>query len=158
MLLVHLANGQKIVTELELPDTTPEKEAYFTRLGAFFRRRGQPIDEAMTVVEGWYVDVREHPDALTVPVSQHPARREVISIVGRNAPGTRHTFLVQPFSRDPLNQPVFEPIPAELAQFNVRRDQGTHSEGLLDYLFAAADQGRRQRYVRKGRRRARRRR
>lgn len=142
VLLVHLAGGQRLITELELPETTEEKEAYFTRMGRSFRRAGQRIHEAVFVAETWYVDVREAPDAFTVRPSQHPARKEAISIVGRNAQGTRHTFLVQPYSRDRHNQPVFEPIPEEMAQFNVLVEGGTHGVGLLDHLFA---KGRRRR-------------
>ena len=157
-LLLHFDSGRRVVTSPALPDTSDEKAAYFTTLGQSIRQAGQRIREALLVVESWYVDAREEPDAFVVRPSYHPNRREVIAITGRNAQGTRHTFVVQPFTRGPDNEPVFEPLSEELAQYNVEAESGTYATGLLDDLFSAQRPRRKRRHGHGRKRRPRRRR
>ena len=133
-LFLHLESGERVIFSLRLPGTPEEKQAYFTALGLSIRLAGQRIHEALFVSEAWYVEVREEGAAFDVAPSQHPERKEVISIAGRNAQRTRLTFLLQPFSRDSQNQPVFEPL--ILAQYNAPVDTGYQPVGLIDHLFA----------------------
>jgi len=134
VLFLHLESGERLVSILPLPDTPEEKQMYFTDLGLAIRQAGQRIHEAVFASEAWYVEVKEESDAFNVAPSQHPERREAITIVGRDALRTRFTFLVQPFSRDSQNQPVFEPV--EMTRYNVPADEDYQPVGLIDHLFA----------------------
>lgn len=133
-LFLHLESGERKTFTLRLPGTPEEKQAYFTALGLSFRLAGQGIREALFVSEAWYVEVKEQGTAFDVVPSKHPERKEVISIAGRNAQKTRLTYLVQPFSRDSQNEPVFGP--QILAQYNAPADTGYQAVGLIDHLFA----------------------
>ena len=133
-LFLHLESGQRLIFTLKLPDTPEEKQAYFTTLGLSFRLASQEIREALFVSEAWFVEAEAEGGAFEVAPSQHPARREVICIVGRDAQRTRVTYLIQPFHRERQNQPVFEPIILE--QYNAPADAGYQADSLIDYLFA----------------------
>lgn len=128
-------DGQPVtITPVVHPLSTQEKQAYFTSLGAQFRRAGQVIEAAVFLAESWIVLATEAPAACSVPPSQHPSRREAIVAIGRNAANTRHTLVVQPFSRAEQHKPVWEPL--ALASYNAPVAQGIQAVGLLDYLFA----------------------
>lgn len=75
----------------------------------------------------------EELEGLDVPPSQHPSRKEGISIVGRNSRETRFTQVLQPFSRDVDNQPIFGPL--KEAKYNVPGDEEPRPSGLMDRLF-----------------------
>jgi hypothetical protein len=70
-----------------------------------------------------------------LPPSCHPQRQEAIVIVGRNAPASRYSLLVQPFGRDDEGKPVWRRL--AVARYDVPMDEGYQPGGLLDYLFAA---------------------
>ena len=133
-LFLHLESGERLISSLKLPETSKERQAYFATLGLSFSRAGQEIREALFISEAWYVKAKEDAAAFAVAPSQHPERKEIISIEGRNAQRTRLTVLLQPFSRDSQNQPVFEPVIVE--QFNTPADIAYYPVGLTDHLFA----------------------
>jgi hypothetical protein len=93
---------------------------------------GNKIREALFVSEVWFVEPEEI-EALNVASSQHPSRKEGISIVGRNSSGTRFTQVLQPFSRNANDQPIFEPL--KDAKYNVLGDEESRPTGLMDRLF-----------------------
>lgn len=134
VLFLHPESGERAVLTLRLPGTSEERQAYFAFLGSSIRLAGQKIHEALFVSEAWYVEAKEGEVALDMVPSQHVERCEVICIQGRNADRTRLTVLLQPFSRDSQNQPVFEPV--ILAQHNTPADTGYQATGLIDHLFA----------------------
>lgn len=135
VLFLRLQNGKGGIVALELPETHPEKEVYFTSLGLFIARKSGHLDEAVFVSESWYVlpeDTAVYPQ---LSPSRHPQRKEAIMISGRNAQETREAFVIQTFGRDAQNRPV--PGPVEVEEYHDASDAepGLHSVGLLDYLF-----------------------
>ena len=132
-LLIGLDNGERGVVPLSLPGTFEEKQFYFSTLGISFLKSGRQIQEAILVSESWYVKAPEndyHPN--TAP-SQHPQRKEAITLVGRDIFAQHFVFAIQPFHRDQQNKPVFEPL--ELEHFEEQPNEEYYSTGLLDNLF-----------------------
>ncbi len=128
--------GDHLVVPVGLPDLPNDgdpKRMLLIGLGAKLRAQGQEINEAIMLVETWFVDGLKHPNAAKTRPSQHPARQEAIVVVGRNAANTRHTTVIQPFMRDDDNQPVWLPIP--VADYNMSGANSMQAVGLLDFLF-----------------------
>jgi len=137
-LFLQFANGERDIFLLkELPDTTDEKQAYFTALGLFVRSARGGIREAVFVSEVWYVGLEEEGADPEVAPSRHPGRQEAIVIVGRDAGGTRQTFAIQPFARDRQNQPVIGQ--RKMEEYNATTDDGPRAVGLIDHLFPQDD-------------------
>ena len=111
--------------------TTEERRSYFSSLGSSLRQAGEIIHEAVFVSQVWSVGPEEE-GAFDIAPSKHPKRKEAISIVGRDSQGTRFTYVLQPFSRDSQNRPVFEPMEAD---YNIPLEEEKHSTGLIDHLF-----------------------
>jgi len=133
VLFVQLASGQREARLVTLPATSEEKRTYFAALGRALRQEGKLIQEAVLVSEGWFVRTNEAPDAFKTPPSQHPLRQEAITVIGRNASGTRVSSVVQPFTRDGENKPIWcQPI---FASYNEASDKGYQLCGLIDNLF-----------------------
>jgi hypothetical protein len=135
VLFLRFRGGAHAIAQLlSLPSTTEEKEAYFATLGRGLQQAGHVLDEAVFVSESWYVAAEKGERLkLDVAPSQHPKRKEAITIVGRNAARTHFTMVVQTFGRDRRNQPVFGPL--DIAEYNVSADKGPYPTGLLDHLF-----------------------
>jgi hypothetical protein len=138
VLFVNIGVPEIRVVFLSLPNAPVEKQAEFRQIGTQFRARRETIQEAVFVSEGWVVRPTEAPGGLQLPPSQHPCRQEAIVLVGRNAKATCHTYVIQPFTRNAANQPVWGKL--ALAAYNEPVQQGNRAEGLLDYLFAANQQ------------------
>jgi hypothetical protein len=109
-----------------------QKQLVMSMIGKKLRSEVGDFTEAVMIVEGWYVGGQE-PGALSIAPSQHPARQEAICIMARNASNTRTTSVIQPFTRDADNQPVWGKIP--LAVYNASPGTSPAPMGLLDYLF-----------------------
>lgn len=122
---------ERIVIPLDLPDTTEEKQAYFSAIGLATRRLGKRIYEALVVSKVWYL-TNDHDDFNMSP-SQPPKRKEALQIIGRDYRGVRTTILLQPFVRDWAYRPLFEP--PRIEQYNFPIERGIKPVGLLDYLF-----------------------
>lgn len=133
VVFVQFANGERIVCPLKLPNTPDEKRRYFINLGCEFRQAGRIIQEALALLEGWYVDARTAASTLQFAPSQHPQRQEALVVIGRNAEQTRSTSVIQPFGRGDQNRPVWE-APA-MAEYNVPASGACQPAGLVDYLF-----------------------
>jgi len=134
VLFLHWSDGGLAAGLVQLPATSEEKRAYFRNLGFSFRRQGTRIQEAIFVAESWFVMARK-PGSLDVASSCHPQRQEAIVIVGRNAPASRYSLLVQPFGRDGEGKLVWRRL--AVARYDAPLDEGYQPGGLLDYLFAA---------------------
>lgn len=134
VLFVQFQNHEKGVLPLELPTDPEEKPEYFAIIGLVFASAGKQLNEALMLSETWYVS-REEDAALTLEVrpSEHPQRKEAISMMGRNAQRTRYTFVVQPFGRDTRQRPVMERV--AIAEYNIAQTAGVAAVGVLDYLF-----------------------
>ena len=132
---LRMEDGEQGVIPLAYLDslkTVEERREYFASLGLSIRLAGDRIREALLVSEVWFVEPQEF-KTLDVAPSQHPARKEGISIVGRNSKGTRFTEVLQPFSRDKNNKPIFGPL--KDAKYNVPGDDESRPSGLIDHLF-----------------------
>ena len=134
-LFLRLGNGDRGLIPLSLPPTHAEKRIYFTFLGLSFLETGQRIREAVLLSESWYIEKTEGCDPPEIAPSQHPQRKEAITLVGRDAAAQRFVFALQPFHRDPQNALVFEPLTFE--QFDGHPDDKYFATGLLDDLFPA---------------------
>jgi hypothetical protein len=133
MLFLHLAHGERFFTPVTMPHIPEEKQAFFTFLGRAIQHADHRVGEAVLLAESWIVMADENQTSLSGFPSQHPNRKEAITVAGRDARNTNFVFAIQPFGRDQLNQPVFET--AVLEQFYEQPDAQYYSTGLLDYLF-----------------------
>jgi len=137
VIFLLMKSGRQVVTPLQLPHTPAEKRAYMLSLGLSIHLAGEEIQEAVMLVEGWFVEVRNVPNPMQVVPSEHPQRKEVITVVGRNADRTRFTSVVRPITRDAQGNLSLEP--AALAWFNEPYGDEKNGDLLLDFLFAAQE-------------------
>ena len=129
-LFLRFHGGEQVVTPVTFPETPEQRAGYMATLGRMLHLSGKEVDEAVLVMESWFVKAPTKP---FVPPSQHPDRKEAIVAMGRNAANTHYTNVVQPFRREPNGDMVFEP--AAVADYNQPVTKGTGPVGLLDYLF-----------------------
>lgn len=136
-LFLKLNDGQRAIIPLSMPETSEDKQMYFSVLGLSVRETGRNVHEAILISESWYVAPTdgEYPDA---PPSEHPDRKEAITLAGRDSLGLQFVFAIQPFHRDEHDQPVFEEL--DLQHFGDDLDKNLYSTGLLDFLFTPVDQ------------------
>ena len=135
-LFLKLNDGQRAIIPLSIPETPEEKQIYFTLLGLSVIETRRTIKEAILVSESWYVAPTDgqYPDT---PPSEHPDRKEAITLAGRDSLGLHYVFAIQPFHRDKRDQPIFEEL--DLQHFGDDIDKNLYSTGLLDFLFPPVD-------------------
>lgn len=133
ILFMHLTTGERLMAPVELSGTTTEKVRYLNRIGFSLWQQGKAVAEAILLAEGWFVALKEPTTAYIVPPSQHPERREAIVLIGRNADRTKLTSVVQPFSRDEDDEPIWQT--PEMTAFDTPPSEAMQLVGLLDYLF-----------------------
>lgn len=104
-------------------------------LGAQLREQGRGPKEAVLFSESWYVNAQQESAAMQMPPSEHPGRQEAIVVVGRSADNRRFTMVIQPFTWDKANHPIWLPIP--LAQYDEEHTGTSRAYGILDCLFDA---------------------
>ena len=138
ILFITFASGKRIEIPLQLPATTEDKETYFVSIGGAMASLNEVIVEAVLLSEGWVVNAQQAPASHKLPPSQHPSRQEAITLIGRNAAGTRHTCAVQPFHRQPSGQFIWNVLTIALYDEPVAR--GGRAVGLLDHLFIGQEQ------------------
>jgi len=132
-LYIRLESGERGVVPLSMPGSHEEKRMYFTLLGLSFLESGRQIREAILVAESWYVEASEGDYPHQVAPSQHPQRKEAITLAGRDSKGQQFVFAIQPFQRNLQNQPIFDSMALE--QFDEQPNDSYYSTGLLDNLF-----------------------
>jgi hypothetical protein len=133
-LFLRMEDGNTMIFPLMLPDDFEQKVNHFLILGRRLQEDHLAPTEAVFLSESWFVNVQDTSAATQFAPSKHPARQEAIVAIGRSADNRRFTQVVQPFTRDKGNHPVWLPIP--LAQYNSERLPHEGPVGLLDYLFA----------------------
>lgn len=127
--------GRLIHTLKAMPNTPEQRQTYFNHIGSHYWRLGQRIQEAVVLMESWFVLPQEAPGALRMQPSQHPCRKEAVVLIGRDAANTRSTQVIQPITRDASNKPVWnKPL---MALYDEPVKQGYSTQGLLDDLFQA---------------------
>ena len=136
-LFLDLESGERAMISPELPSTSEERKLMFSALGLSIHLSGQRIREALFVSEVWFVTDEDAP--LEGPPAEHPNRREAISIMGRDAGNTRATYLLQPFTRNQQNQPVFGK--KEFEGYNAPTDKSPQRLDLVDALFPPSIRG-----------------
>jgi hypothetical protein len=134
VLFLQFQDGEGGIMPLDLPDTHEERRLYFTAIGLAFLAEGKQVDEALFLSETWYVGADKN-ERLTPDVapSEHPRRREAITIVGRDAARSRYTVVIQPFGRDKQQKPIFEAL--AVAEYNTFGTLTSGPVSLLDHLF-----------------------
>jgi len=96
-LFILLDNNDRVLLPLSIPETHEEKYAYFGLLGFSIRDSDRWVQEAILVAESWYVGKPKMDAQLEVAPSQHPDRKEAITLVGRDSTGSRSVYAIQPF-------------------------------------------------------------
>jgi len=104
----------------------------FQALGKTIRSQKGAIKEAVLLCETWMVNAQEVPDATKYMPSQHPCRYEAIVLMGRNADKTRSVSVIQKFTRDEHNAPVWSEPQVSIREAHTK---GLVAKGLLDALF-----------------------
>ena len=135
-LLVVNGSGERTMIGLaDLPSDSDVKAMMLRAIGLKLRTEHGGIREALFIAESW-MTTSKAPGSGKIPPSQHPAREEIILIVGRNEDRSRTAFAIQPFSRDDNEQPIWKEPTITLSQ-----EQGKLTfDGILDELFIGAPQ------------------
>jgi hypothetical protein len=131
MLYMELSIHKWIICPLEMPDNSVEKYRMFQTIGNDVREQDGAIKNAVLCCETWIVMAKEAPDATKYMPSQHPCRQEAIVLVGRNADKTRSALVIQTFTRDEHNAPVWSEPQVIISD----SPQDLAAKGLLDALF-----------------------
>lgn len=133
VLILHVAGDQLLYMPLTLQGDAEAKASQLLILGRQLYERGLTPSEAVLLCESWFVNMQEAPAAMEFAPSEHPARQEAIVAIGRSADNRRYSQVLQPFTRDKDNRPVWQPIP--MAMYDEERESGDGPTGILDFLF-----------------------
>lgn len=132
ILMTSLHTGEVLVDGVQLPDDFVQKCLLLKSIGRKIREEHGGIREAVLVAETWYIDAHGAPNATRYRPSQHPCRQEAITIMGRGEDKGRTAIVIQTFTRDEHNAPVWlEPHINVVAP----GEEGMAARGILDYLF-----------------------
>lgn len=137
MLLIYpfaLSDVDVTMVPLKLPDDSQKQAQYFKSIGHRLLRTGCIPTEAIFLSESWYVNNQTAPAARRMLPHEHPTRQEAIIIAGRNAYNTRSSSVVQPFTRDKNNRPVWQKL--SVAVYD-EPSSGSTTVQVLDYFFDA---------------------
>lgn len=134
--IIRFYSGEGIVVYLpDLPSDGNEKRRILFNLGIKLRAENGSIKEALFISEAWMVKSTS-PDHDKIAPSEHPARMEVIVIVGRNEDNTRSVVALQPFDRDSNGAPVWKELDISISD----DESGLKFKGILDNFFEGAAQ------------------
>lgn len=139
MLFVHyggLRSRHVIVPLADLPADSSQRPHYFFTLRARLRQEMGVIDEALFLSNIWWAPITSPQEVDAVAPSQHPGRQETIMLVGRNVTNTHQALLIQPFTRDRHNAPVWDKVLVE----SYGQAGSLRAIGLLDDFFDANQQ------------------
>lgn len=132
VLFIELNNGKCSMSPVKMPGNSELKYRMFHAIGKAIRSQKGAIKDAVLLCETWIVNAQEAPDATKYMPSQHPCRYEAIMIIGRNADKTRSVSVIQKFTRDEHNAPVWSEPEITMADSFTK---GVVAKGLLDALF-----------------------
>jgi hypothetical protein len=131
-LFIRLHTGKEFIYGVQLPDDSVRKCLMLRSIGRKIQEEHGSIQEAILLVETWYVDAHEAPNAAHYPPSQHPCRQEAITIIGRSEDNTRSATVIQTFTRDERNAPVWTEPHVNIVKPGTK---GAAAKGILDSLF-----------------------
>lgn len=133
LLFFRFDNERVVLMREELPAQHEERRRVIRRIGHHMRSREGNIQEAVMVVNTWFVAGRDGIDGLSTAPSQHPLRQSAIVASGRNAEDSRHSIVVQPYDVNNDNSVVWlEPM---MAHYDHPTDAKNRVIGLVDDLF-----------------------
>lgn len=133
LLFLRFDDERVVFTREELPEQHEERRRVMRLIGQHMRSRGENIQEALLVVNSWFVAGRDGVEGLSTAPSQHPRRQAAIVASARNAEDSRYSIVVQPYDVPDDNSLVWrEPM---IAQYNQPTDVNQRVEGLVDDLF-----------------------
>ncbi len=132
-LFLRLESGKRVTLPVSLHESDEDRQFYLATLAKSFAGIGQPVEEAVFLVTGWYVESEESKDNRRIVPSRHPKRQEVLSLVGRNTDRTSCTLVIQPFRRNQKREILFENLVA--AEYAVSTGKATEAVWFLDPLF-----------------------
>ena len=133
LLLLQVASNRFLHMPLTLEGDADAKSVHLFTIGASLRAQGLTPSAALLLSESWFVKPLEAPAAMQFAPSKHPARQEAIIIVGRSADNRRYSQVIQPFTRDARNKPIWQPL--LLATYDEPRTPQDGPTGILDFLF-----------------------
>ena len=114
----------------DYPSEPDKKAAAMRALCKKLRTQYGSIKEAIFFAEAW-VAKNTSPDFAEIPPSQHPDREEAIVITGRDDDNSNSVLVVQRFSRNEANEPIWHTVEVHQGQ----GEDGITFRGVLDYLF-----------------------
>jgi hypothetical protein len=120
------------VVNVDLPETADERYTAIRRLGRQLRCHGQ-LQEAVMLMDSWYVAGEDMAEGLPTLPSRHHDRQQAILAVGRNADNSRMSLVVQPYRTDEPKGWIW-PKPV-ITYYDQPADDTNRAEGLLDDLF-----------------------
>lgn len=133
LLFLRFDDERVVFAKEELPEQHEERRRVMRRIGQHMRSRGENIQEALLVVNSWFVAGRDGIDGLSTAPSQHPRRQAAIVASGRNAEDSKHSIVVQPYDVNDDNSLVWlEPM---IAHYDHPTDAKNRVIGLVDDLF-----------------------
>jgi hypothetical protein len=132
-LMLRLEGGHYRVLDVEhLLETPMGKCAYLAAMRKSIEAQGRRIESALLLMDSWYVRPEDRAKTAHIRASQHPYRKTAIFLGGRNAAGTRRTFIVQPYEWKGDVLSIEKPA---IAICNERNTDSRYSRGLIDALF-----------------------
>ncbi len=133
LLLVQVAGDRFLHMPVNLEGDADAKSVQLFTIGASLHSQGLTPIAALLLSESWFVMPLETPAAMEFAPSKHPARQEAIIIVGRSADNKRYSQVIQPFTRDEREKPVWQPLLLE--SYDEPRTSHDGPTGILDFLF-----------------------
>lgn len=132
MLFLELSNGAGFITALQMPGEQKLKYRMFQEIGETIQLCGVAIEDAILLTETWIVPLTEATDVDKDISSQHPCRQQAIALIARNAARTHVAIVIQTFSIDEHNAPVWSE-PRVIISDSPKTEMA--SLGPLDALF-----------------------
>ena len=131
LLFIELSNGERFSTPAMMPGNS-EKYRVFQALGKEIRLQKGTIKDVVLTCKTWIDNAQEGPDAIDPMPSQHACLDEAIVLMGRNADQTRSAIVIQKFTRDEHNAPVWSAPQITMVDSSAK---GRIAPGFLDALF-----------------------
>lgn len=134
VIFLKFDDNQVCAVGINMPETPEERRVAVHAIRQKMGTQGL-IQEAVMIMNTWYVAGKDASGGLPMMPSQHPQRQEAIIIVGRNADNNRSSTVLQPYSHNQTGGLRWHKL--AIAQYNQPSDEAIQVMGLLDDLFIA---------------------
>ncbi len=132
MLFLNLKGKGVKTYGLQMPNNNLGRQQVLNQLRQELSANGETIQEALILMDTWYIDGKDAQDGLHTLPSQHPERQEAIAIVGRDARNAKTSMVMQPYTRDEDGQLVWD---ASGTRIYGQSSKEVSAPGLVDWLF-----------------------